>query len=297
MRYMAISLLTAGLCLRAQIPPGRTLGFVSGYASGGAGLWERVALDRDAGRVYVPGATGVLVLDLQGRRVGRVTGVRGAHSVALAPELGIGICSNGRSNTLLVFNLTSLEVEKELRTTGGDPEAVVFDPAARRIFAFNQRGRNATAFDAFGGAVAGSIPLGGRPGTAVADGRGRVLVSLKDTREVLILDSWKLTVLKRVPLPAMEDPSGLALDPVRNRLFVVGANRLVAILDSDGWKLLKTLPVGAEPGGAVCDPVTGGAYVSHRDGSITVIHADAAGEYRVEAGRPVNDGRNAAVQG
>jgi DNA-binding beta-propeller fold protein YncE len=301
---MAFLLLTLGLCLQAGVPPGRTpflsgyaAGFLSGCAAGGAGRWDRMAVDRGAGRVYVPGAAGVLVLDLEGRRLGQVAGVRGAHSVALAPELGIGICSSGRSNSLLVFNLVSLEVEKELRTTGGDPQAVLFDPAARRIFAFNQRGRNATVFDAFGGAVAGSIPLGGRPGTAVADGRGHVLVSVKDTREVLVLDSWKLAVLKRVPLPAMEDPTGLALDPVRNRLFVVGANRLMGILDSDGWKLLKTLPIGAEPESAVCDPATGGAYVSHRDGSITVINADAAGEYRVRADHPANGNGSGAVQG
>jgi DNA-binding beta-propeller fold protein YncE len=231
----------------------------------------------------------VRVLDREGRRVGAVAGTRGANSVALAPELGIGICSSGRTSTVHLFNLTSLVVEKDLRTTGGNPEAVVFDPAQRRIFAFNERGRNATAFDAFGGAVAGSIALGGRPGAAVADGRGHLFASLKDTREVLVLDCWKLTVLRRVPVPVMEEPSGLALDPVRNRLFVVGANRLMAILDSGTWKLLGILPIGAEPGGAVCDPATGGTYISHRDGSITVVRPDAAGEYQV-ASIPAHQG-------
>jgi DNA-binding beta-propeller fold protein YncE len=278
MRFMAFLLLSAGVCCRAQVPPAP--GWARLYA-GGPGLWERLAVDRGAGRVYLPDPAGVLVRDLEGRRVGLVSGIRGVHSVALAAELGLGICSSGRSNSLSLFNLTSLQVEKELRTTGGNPEAVVFDPAQRRIFAFNQRGRNATAFDAFGGAVAGSIALGGTPGTAVADGRGFVFVSLKDTREVLVLDCWRLKVLRRVPVPAVADPSGLALDPVRGRLFVVGGNRLMAILDSRSWELLGTLPIGADPGGTLCDPATGWAYVSHRDGSITVVNPDAAGQYRV----------------
>jgi len=279
-----ITILFASLCLCtwAQVPPGRAPGVAAGLG-GGSGVWGRGALDSASGRSYLPSAAGVLVLDREGRRVGEVPGIRGAHSVALAPELGIGICSSGRSNTLHVFNLASLTVEKELRTTGGNPEAVVFDPALRRIFSFNERGRNATAFDAFGGAVAGSVALGGRPGAAVADGRGHVFVGLRDTREILVLDCWKLTVLKRVPVAALEDPSGLALDPVRNRLFVLGANRLMAILDSSCWSLLATLPIGAEPAGAVCDPATGGAYVSHRDGSVTVVSPDAAGGYRVAA--------------
>jgi len=268
MRCITVLLLATCVILGAQVPPGRAPG---------------AALDSDSGRTYVPSAAGVQVLDPEGRPVGRVAGTRGAHSVALAPELGIGICSTGRSNILHVFNLASLVVEKELRTTGGNPEAVVFDPAMRRIFAFNERGRNATAFDAFGGAVAGSVALGGRPGAAVADGRGRIFVELRDTREVLVLDCWRLAVLKRVPVAALEDPTGLALDPVRNRLFVLGANRLMAILDSGSLRLIDTLPIGAEPAGARCDPATGGAFVSHRDGSVTIVHPDPAGGYRVEA--------------
>lgn len=278
MRFMAFLLLVVGGYAGARVPP--VPGWLRLHA-GGAGLWERQAVDSGAGRAYLPDPDGVLVQDLEGRRVGLVSGIRGAHSVALAEDLGIGICSSGRSNSLSLFNLHTLQVEKELRTTGGNPEAVVFDPAQRRIFAFNQRGRNATAFDAFGGAVAGTIALGGTPGTAVADGRGFVFVSLKDTREVLVLDCWRLKVLRRVPVPAVADPSGLALDPVRGRLFVAGANRIMAILDSHSWKLLDTLPIGADPGGTLCDPATGWAYVSHQDGSITVINPDATGQYRV----------------
>jgi DNA-binding beta-propeller fold protein YncE len=281
MRPILILSMALGLCAPAQVTSGPSLGVLHSCPPGEAERWERMAMDLATHRLYVPEASGVRVLDQDGRLVGVVSGLRGVHSVALAPELGIGIYSNGRTNTLSVFNLNSLVVEKELRTTGGNPEAVVFDPAYRRIFAFNQRGRNATAFDAFGGAVAGSIPLGGQPGTAVADGQGRLYVSLKDTREVLVLDAGKLEVRRRWSLADMEEPSGLALDPVRKRLFVVGANQVMAILDSDTGTLLNTLPIGAGAGAALCDPDTGGAYVPHRDGSITVVHLDPAGGYRV----------------
>lgn len=286
MRLITCLFIAFNLCARGPVPPGQPLVLLAARILSGAGLWQRSALDDEAGRLYVPGPGGVVVMDLEGRRVGEVSGIRDARSVALAPELGIGICSSGRTSTLSVFNLASLEVEKELRTTGGDPGAVVFDPANRRIFAFNARGRNATAFDAFGGAVAGSIPLGGRPGTAVTDGRGHVFVSLVDTREVLVLDTWKLTVLRRLPVAAMDEPSGLALDPVRRRLFLVGANRMLAVLDSDSGALRETLPIGPEADGAVCDPATGVAFVPNRDGTVTVVRPDPDGAYRVAATLP-----------
>jgi DNA-binding beta-propeller fold protein YncE len=290
MRPILVLSLALGLWLPAQAPFSRALGLLRRCPPGAAGQWERMALDPETRRLYVPEPSGVRVLDQDGRQVGTVSGSRGVHSVALAPELGIGIFSNGRSSTLSVFNLTSLVVEKELRTTGGNPEAVLFDPAFRRIFSFNQRGRNATAFDGFGGAVAGSIALGGQPGTAVADGQGRLFVSLKDTREVLVLDAGKLVVLRRWSLPDLEEPSGLALDPVRKRLFVVGASQAMAILDSETGRLLVTLPIGAGAGAPLCDPETGEAYVSHPDGSITVVDPDAAGSYRVGLRLPADHG-------
>jgi len=256
---------------------------------GAVDLWQRMALDLAAQRLYFPAAEGVRVTDLEGRPVGTVADLGGVHSVTVAPELGLGICSQVRPGMVSLFNLDSLEVEKELRTTGGRPEAVLFDPACRRIFAFNTRGRSATAFDAFGGAVAGTLPLGGRPGTAVADGRGRLFVTLRDTREVLLADTWRLAILGRIPVPDLEDPSGPALDPVRQRLFVAGANGLLAVLDSVGGERLATLAIGAEAGAAVCDPDTGEAWVPHRDGSVTVVREDASGRYRV-ASRVVAQG-------
>jgi len=246
-------------------------------------LWRRMALDPAGQRLYFPVADGVRVTDLEGRALGAVTDLGGVHSVTVAPELGLGICSQVRAGLVSLFNLDSLEVEKELRTTGGRPEAVLFDPACRRIFAFNTRGRSATAFDAFGGAVAGTLPLGGRPGTAVADGRGRLFVTLRDTREVLLADTWRLAILARIPVPDLEDPSGPALDPARRRLFVAGANGLLAVLDSVGGERLATLAIGAEAGAVGCDPVSGEAWVPHRDGSVTVVREDASGRYQAAA--------------
>lgn len=281
-----ISFLTITLSARALVPGNQSLALLASQAMSAPGAWARSAVDGDTGRIYLPEASRVLVLDVDGRQVGEVPGIRGAHTVTLAPDLGIGICSSGRTNTLAVFNLTTLAVEKVLRTTGGEPEGVVFDPASRRIFAFNARGRNATAFDAFGGATSGSIPLGGKPGPAAADGRGRIFVLLRDTRELLELDSWRLAVTRRLPLAGVEEPRALALDPVRQRLFVAGEGGRLAILDTDSRRLLEVLPVNGDPGGLLCDPASGVAYLGHPDGTLSMVQPGRDGAYRVVCGAP-----------
>jgi hypothetical protein len=108
-------------------------------------------------------------------------------------------------------------------------------------------------------------------------------VTLRDTREVLLADTWRLAILARIPVPDLEDPSGPALDPARRRLFVAGANGLLAVLDSVGGERLATLAIGAEAGAVGCDPVSGEAWVPHRDGSVTVVREDASGRYQAAA--------------
>ena len=265
----------------------------------GGARWESLALDSGARRIYVPGATSILVMDLEGRALGAVPHVLGARAVGVAPELGIGFTSNGRSNTVSVFNLETLEVEKELRTTGAQPNAILFEPATRRIFAFNEGGRNATAFDAFGGAVAGSIPLGGRPGSAVADGAGRLYVSVaaggEGQGEIQVLDARRLAVLHRWPLGRMEGPVGMALDPARERLFVLGRNAWLGILDTRSGALVSSLVVGAAVAGVICDAVTGRAYVSSGEGELTVVEPVGAERYALGARIAIRSGVRAPV--
>ena len=241
------------------------------------------ALDPAGGRLFLPGSRQVRVVDLAGRSLGVVGGLPGARAVGLAPELGIGFACTGGRGLVEIFNLATLEVEKRLRTTGGEPGSVLFEPATRRLFAFNEGGRNATAYDAFGGGVAGSIALGGRPGPAAADGAGRVFVSVGDPGAIAVLDARKLAVTQRWDLTAVEDPAGLAVDPVRQRLFLVGHDGRLAILDSGSGAVLGVLPQGPPLAGVVCDPGTGRVIVAGEDGSLRVLAGPEGGACRLEA--------------
>src|SRR5208337_3969136 len=100
------------------------------------------------------------------------------------------------------------------------PDAIVYDPASKRVFTFNGHGGDATALDAATGTPAGTIPLGGKPEFAAVDGQGHIYNNLEDKSELVQIDSQKLTVTARWPLAPCESPSGIAMDAKHRRLFV-----------------------------------------------------------------------------
>ena len=250
---------------------------------GGTGGWDYLTLDPEAGRLYVPRSTRVAVLDLDGAPAGEIAGTEGVHGVALARDLNLGFASNGRANTITVFRLSPLERVEDVPATGENPDAIVYDPATRRVFSLNGRGRNATVLDPETRKVVGTIPLGGKPEFATVDGAGHLFVNIEDTAELVRVDTRKMAVEGRWPLAPLEDPTGMAIDVAQRRLFVVGGNRLMAVVDAATGRVLSTLPIGAGADGAAFDPGTGRAYSSNGDGTLTVVRREGAGGYAVEA--------------
>jgi len=265
------------------------------FKVGGEGRWDYVTLDPTGARLYVPRSTRVMVLDLDGHVKGEVPGTAGVHGVAFSAELDRGWTSNGQSGTVTVFKLSTLEVQKVVKTTGDNPDAILFEPATRRVFTFNGRGKNATAIDALSADVVGTIPMGGKPEFAACDGSGRVYVNNEDTSEILAINARTLQVEARWSLKPLEEPSGLAMDVKQNRLFSVGRNKLVAVVDAGSGKVLATLPIGAGTDGIAFDPGTGCAYASNGEGTITVIHPTGPSTYEVSATIPTRTGARTIV--
>jgi len=250
------------------------------FTVGGEGGWDYLVADGAAKRLYVPRGTRVMVLDLAtGKPVGEIPGTAGVHGVALAPELKRGFTSNGRSSTVTVFDLATLKTLAEWKTTGENPDAILYEPVTKRVFTFNGRGANATAIDAATGEVVGTIALGGKPEFAASDPSGRVWVNIEDKSEVAVLDARKVVVEKRWPLAGCKDPTGLALDAKNGRLFVGCGNNVAAVVSTADGKLLATVPTGAGTDGVAFDPGTGLAFVSNGEGTLTVIRETSPGTF------------------
>jgi mono/diheme cytochrome c family protein len=162
------------------------------------------------------------------------------------------------------------------------PDGYVYDPVSKRVFTFNGRSDNATAVDAQSGeAVPGSVPLGGKPEAAQADGAGHIFVNIEDKDQLLEFDSQALKVINTWPLAPCTQPSGMASDLAHKRLFIGCHNSLMAIVDFTTGKVVTTEPIGTGIDGDGFDPGTGFAFASCGDGTITVVHEDSPDKFTV----------------
>ena len=253
----------------------------------GAVRWDYLTLDPVRRRLFIAHDSEVTVLDPDRLTVtDRIPGTAGVHGIALAPELGRGFASDGRDATVTTFDLATLRVVGRIRVTGREPDAIAYDSVSRRVFTFNGGSDNATAIDAEKGAVAGTLPLGGRPEFAVADGRGRMFVNLEDRDSLLSFATRTLKPLARWPLAPCAAPSALAMDRGRRLLFVGCRNRLLVVVDADRGTVLGTLPIGAGVDAVTFDPATREVLSANGDGTLTVAAPDAAGRYQAAATVP-----------
>ncbi len=248
---------------------------------GGEGNWDYLTMDNAGRRLYVSHATHVVVVDPDaGKVVGDIPDTPGVHGIALAPELNKGFVSNGRGNNVTIFDMKTLKMISQV-ATGMNPDSIRYEPKSGRVLTFNGRSNDSTVIDAKTGMVVGTIALGGKPEFAVADDKGHIYDNLEDTSEIVEIDPAKAMVSKRYSLkPACEDPSGLAIDVKKRRLFSVCGNRVMAISDPDAGKVIASPAIGAMSDGVAFDPGTGYAISSNGDGTLTIVQ-ETGGKYAV----------------
>ncbi len=240
--------------------------------------WDYLAFEQGGHRLFIAHGTQVDVIDTKRlTRIGEIADTPGVHGIALAPELGRGFISAGASGTIIEFDLHSLTRLKEIKSTGENPDAIIYDRGTRRVFAFNGRGRNATAIDARTEEVIGTIELEARPEFAAADGKGHVYVNLQDKNSLAVIDSRSLALVSVWPLEGCEGPSGLALNVAAAQAYSVCANRVMIVTDTASGRILGTAPIGAGVDAAAYDPGANLAFASCGEGVLIAVTQSASG--------------------
>jgi DNA-binding beta-propeller fold protein YncE len=222
-----------------------------------------------------------MVIDADsGKPVGDIPDTLGVHGIALAPELGRGFVSNGREGTVTIFDIETLKLISKVKA-GENPDAILYDPASKRVFAFNGKSQDATAIDAAKGTVLGTIKLGGKPEFAVSDGKGEIFVNIEDKSQLDAIDPNTLEVKSRWPLAPCQEPSGLSMDRKNRRLFVGCDNKMMAVVDADSGKVLATPAIGEGVDATAFDEGTGLAFASCGEGVLTVVREDSPSKFSV----------------
>lgn len=238
----------------------------------GNGGWDYIVADGESGRLFVSHNTVLQVVDEHtGELLGTVPDLAGVHGIALATDLGKGFISCGRDSSVVIIDLKDLHTVARVKSTGANPDAILYDHFTQRVFVFNAGSANVTVLDATSHAVINTIALHGAPEFAVSDEAGTIYVNIEDKSLVCVIDATALLVRHNWPLAPGEEPSGLALDGATHRLFSVCDNKVVVILNAQNGSVVARLPVGERVDGVMFDATLKRAYSSNGDGTLTVV--------------------------
>ena len=262
---------------------------VARFKVGGEGGWDYVTYDAGSNRLFVGHSNEITVIDATtGQKVGSVP-ANGAHGVAVIPEKNLGFSTNGRAGTVTVFDLKTLQTKKEIKA-GENPDAVIYDPYARKVIVMNGRSKDVMVIDPDALEVVATVPLGGKLEAATSD-PGHVYVNVEDAGEIASIDSKTWKEDHRWKLTGCEEPSGMGIDERKHRLFSVCGNKKMAVVDAASGQVLATLDTGEGTDGAGFDPRLGYALASNGgDGTLTVVRESKDGKYAVAENVPTQRG-------
>ena len=107
--------------------------FIKEIPVGGEGGWDYLTVDSAGQRLYVSHGTKVVVIDLaKDQVVGEITNTPGVHGIAIAPDLGLGVTSNGRENKAGIVDLKTLQTLSKV-DTGKIPTGCFMNRGRRKL--------------------------------------------------------------------------------------------------------------------------------------------------------------------
>ena len=275
------------LSLVAALPMAAQAGdytLLNKFALGGEGGWDYLSYDKGSKRLFIARGNRVQVVDAErGVVTGEISDTPGVHGVALATDLGKGYSSNGRDNSVTVFDMVTLKPLARISTPAGEnPDFIAYDPASKQVLAFNGRSHNVSIIDANRDQLVATLPLAGKPEAAVADGQGLMFVDIEDKNEITVIDTRKNEVLHHWPLSGCDEPAGLALNAQARRLFVGCHNKTLLVVNADTGKTVASLPIGAGVDANAFDAQTGLVFSSQGDGTLSIIKQTSTDKFFVQ---------------
>ena len=251
------------------------------YSLGGEGGWDYIVPDAPNHRLFVARQNRVMVVDMNdGHLIAEISGVNGAHGTALVSDIGRGFATSGNDSSILMFDSRTYKGLLKIHADE-DADAIIYDPASKKIFSFNGDANNSTVVDPRRGTRITNIALGGKPEYGQSARDGKIYINLVDKDEVVEVDTKTLAVTRRWSTLPCKTPVSMAIDTRSHRLFSGCRSGVMAISDYDKGVVVATVPIGQGVDGAGWDPRRREAYASNGDGTLTIIHQDAPDKYHV----------------
>lgn len=246
----------------------------------GEGKWDYLALNPVNQDLYISHGTQVNIINkLTGAATGIIPHTDGVHGIAFSEKYKKGFTSNGKKNSVTVFDIYTNKFKGDI-PTGKNPDAIMYDAFSDKVYVCNGSSNNITIIDPADDKVVATIPVGGRPETAVSDDHGCLYVNVEDKNEVIVINTKTYKVEQHWGLGVGEEPSGLAIDVENKRLFSGCGNGHLVILALPKGNIIKDLSIGEGCDGVVFDTKLRYIFCANGSGTVSVIKELTGDSYK-----------------
>jgi DNA-binding beta-propeller fold protein YncE len=260
------------------------------YKINSPGGWDYILVDGANKRVYVSHGTQVNIISTTGDSLGYIPKTMGVHGIALVHSLNKGFTSNGRANSVTVFDLKTLTTTGEIALPVKNPDAIFYDDFSKKVITCDGGSHDLCFIDPVTEKVVATTPLGEKLETAVSDGKGKIYVNGEDNSDVHVVDATTFKEITSYKIDGGSSPSGLDMDRKTNRLFIAcGDSKTMVVMDASNGKTLGKFPIGRTDG-LVFDPALKIAYASNGEGTITAVREVNANKFELIENIPTEPG-------
>jgi outer membrane protein assembly factor BamB len=189
-----------------------------------------------------PGAKSFTVIDLKVDSVRSVqTGIE-FNGIDANPKTQ-RVYAAGPGNKLAEYSMKSWKRTAVLPLSGpGD--SVIVDQKRGVVYVDNDDGTSLWVVKPTGLKLSHTVTIKEAPEVMVLDsGRGKIFQNIKTSNTIQVISTSSLKVVAEYTLGSLTSPHGLVEDSKLGRLFSVGKNGKLAILDADTGKLVSSVDV------------------------------------------------------
>lgn len=178
------------------------------------------------------------------------TGQQGTHMILATRDARMLFTTNMGSNNVSIISQQGGQWQQRLVATGEGPEGLDLSPNGRELWVAHSKDGGISIIDVDAGKAIHSFDAGTRRSNRLKftpDGKF-VLVSDLTAGELVVIDSSKRAVIKRVPVGRI--PTGILVAPDGTHAFVAcSGDNHIAVFDLKSMQVVRTLKTGGSPDG------------------------------------------------
>ena len=283
-RWIRFGLLcVSSLALAAAVPGGGALTATQPIVvQRHPGFFDYMTMDGKYRRLLVAHAAddALAIVDVQsGSVTSQVDLGAGAGGHGVAVDERDGKYFVGADNDHLVDINRKNMVLQAFITMPGPIDAIAFDPKNDTIYADELNGTHVWAVNAKSNRIVATIAVAGKPEYVEYDPvSDRIYQNIDlSPSTVDVIDPATNSVTATWPVAPADKVHGLAVDAATGRLFTVGANGKLAIIDVKSGSVVTTLDVASRVDQIAFDPSTKRVYCPSGTGVMSVVQETDAG--------------------